>query len=121
MSKELKVPHVHAEVIRAWASGEEIEFSFDAENWKPTNNPSWLEHNFYRIKPKEDKNIVLYSCAFISTENNFLEESSEFALSYEITGNFSSIFIPTDNLKLTFNGLTGKLLNAEAVKHKDYK
>lgn len=49
-------PHKHAEVIKAWADGAEIEFRFSRDElWKPckNNSPGWLEETQYRVKPKE--------------------------------------------------------------------
>jgi hypothetical protein len=46
-------PHVHAEVIKAWADGAEIEFrhgEYDA--WKKVDSPLWNLCTQYRIKPK---------------------------------------------------------------------
>lgn len=47
--------HKHAEVIKAWADGEEIEVFVDYK-WHPTVNPMWIDSNSYRVKPK---NIVV--------------------------------------------------------------
>lgn len=49
-------PHLHAEVIIAWANGAEIEYSnahYPSE-WREIENgtPSWSEHFQYRVKPK---------------------------------------------------------------------
>lgn len=46
-------PHKHAELIKAWADGAEIEF-FDrcSERWLPASNLSWGEFFQYRIKPE---------------------------------------------------------------------
>jgi len=56
MNKEL-IPHKHAEVIKAWAEGETIEFlnSFTKQWGKVEGNPSWLVDTEYRIKPKEQQ------------------------------------------------------------------
>ena len=45
--------HKHAEIIKAWADGEEIEYQAMSGSWKTIPNyPSWDEFNVYRIKPK---------------------------------------------------------------------
>ena len=46
-------PHKHAEVIKAWANGETIEWSFDGQEWRPLNNnePRFDEMLKYRVKP----------------------------------------------------------------------
>lgn len=48
-------PHIHAEVIKAWADGAEIEwYSYPLKQWIPVQStcPSWDEHERYRVKPK---------------------------------------------------------------------
>jgi len=48
--------HKHAEVIIAWANGEEIEVMFTpSEGWVDTSKPKWHEQFEYRIKPKRVK------------------------------------------------------------------
>ena len=45
-------PHVHAEIIKAWADGAEVEvFSFANNNWNLSVNPLWNPAHVYRIKP----------------------------------------------------------------------
>ena len=46
-------PHKHAELIKAWADGAEIEFYSEAfEEWQnPGKSPEWSEDYQYRIKP----------------------------------------------------------------------
>jgi hypothetical protein len=47
-----KVPHVHAEAIKAWADGAEIEFLLiSTSKWATTIYPSWSEEYKYRVKP----------------------------------------------------------------------
>lgn len=47
-------PHKHAELIKAWADGAEIQSrtGIDKE-WYDAFNPQWREHHEYRIKPKQ--------------------------------------------------------------------
>ena len=45
-------PHKHAEVIKAWADGAEIEVR-TSTGWVYTSNPSWDRVNEYRVKPSE--------------------------------------------------------------------
>jgi hypothetical protein len=49
-------PHLHAEVIKAWADGAEIEWCInnDLNEWKDIvgYNPHWHSHINYRVKPK---------------------------------------------------------------------
>jgi hypothetical protein len=50
----MKSPHIHAEFIKAWADGEEIEY-FDKHKgaWEDAERPTWKIENTYRIKPKK--------------------------------------------------------------------
>ena len=45
-------PHKHAELIKAWADGAEIECRIGGE-WNRINKPNWHEVMEYRIKPPE--------------------------------------------------------------------
>ena len=45
-------PHKHAELIKAWADGAEIEYQTQGK-WRVTLKPSWHLHTVYRIKPTE--------------------------------------------------------------------
>jgi len=56
-------PHVHCELIKAWADGAEIEIHNGAcYGWAPmdTAHLYWLPHRDYRIKPnKADKDLQI--------------------------------------------------------------
>ena len=45
-------PHKHAEVIKAWADGAEIQIK-DFGRWFRVDDPTWNENREYRIKPAE--------------------------------------------------------------------
>ena len=48
-------PHVHAEVIKAWADGKQIQFKNELTNgWIDLAilHPSWLLTSEYRVKPE---------------------------------------------------------------------
>jgi hypothetical protein len=52
MNNSTKKPHIHAEIIKAWADGAEIEFLLiSTSEWTTTTNPSWSEDYKYRVKP----------------------------------------------------------------------
>jgi hypothetical protein len=44
-------PHKHAELIKAWADGAQIEYWDFKERWVEVTNPCW-EMEMYRIKPE---------------------------------------------------------------------
>ncbi len=46
-------PRKHAELIKAWADGAEIEGRYDSgSKWMTCNPPYWHEDKEYRIKPQ---------------------------------------------------------------------
>ena len=51
-----KKPHVHAEVIKAWADGATVEYNkgCDPYEWREVINgtPAWHPHVQYRVKPE---------------------------------------------------------------------
>ena len=47
----MPTPHKHAEVIKAWADGQEIEYC-QGGKWFESLVPTWREEREYRIKPE---------------------------------------------------------------------
>jgi hypothetical protein len=55
-------PHVHAEVIKAWADGKPVEWRIcSPEDWQLIENPGFIEDYEYRIKPEE---VVDYALVY---------------------------------------------------------
>lgn len=55
-------PHVHAEVIKAWADGKPVEWRAPPfADWQLIENPRFYKDDEYRIKPEEvvDYTVVL--------------------------------------------------------------
>lgn len=53
------VPHVHAELIKAWADGAEIErYSHINGEWIDVPNPCWWTEEQYRIKPEPKPDVI---------------------------------------------------------------
>jgi hypothetical protein len=52
--KQMK-PHIHAEVIKAWADGAEIEMASKSTNdtWIRVSTPNWGITRKYRVKPHD--------------------------------------------------------------------
>lgn len=48
-------PHKHADLIKAWADGAEIQCSSLGKMWHDTPQPSWENEFKYRIKPPASK------------------------------------------------------------------
>ena len=52
-------PHKHAELIKAWADGADIQYH-SSGSWYLTCSPTWHPEEEYRIKPqKSDKGIQI--------------------------------------------------------------
>ena len=93
----MKIPHVHAALIKAWADGAEIEVQVLPDvPWELTHCPSWVPQFLYRIKPEPKPDVVSFFIA-----NSF---------SFRAVDNWNH-----ENLKLTFDGETGKLKSAEVI------
>ena len=60
-------PHKHAELIKAWADGAEIECR-DCRVWYHAKDPKWQEDMEYRIKPKTKPDIVKTLRSFYNYE-----------------------------------------------------
>lgn len=50
--------HKHADLIHAWADGQQIQFRLPNGTWANTDSPNWQDINEYRIKPEEKKPVV---------------------------------------------------------------
>jgi len=97
--------HKHAELIKAWADGAEIEYySLSLENWKITKCPSWDIHTDYRIKPEPKPDIELFARVYDYDDGIAY-------LTHAITTKGYGF-----NLKLIFDGETGELKSAEVIK-----
>lgn len=87
-------PHVHSELIKAWADGAEIQVYVDWE-WKDNLQPSWSDKLEYRVKEVKD-----FSLVYQATCHAVLNRDTD----------------QYHNLKLTFDGESGKLKTAEVLK-----
>lgn len=91
----MREPHKHAELIKAWADGAEIQVRDGLRNvWVDIiGNPAWT-YESYRIKPEPKPDVVQFWCASCEPLKRPLD----------------------NNLKLTFDGETGELKSAEVIK-----
>ena len=92
-------PHKHAELIKAWADGAEIQRKVHGE-WEDCQ-PKWDEYADYRIKPEPKPDVVKY----VKTE----------AIKDGIC-RWDSTDLVYANLKLIWDGETGKLKDAKVLK-----
>ena len=102
----MKTPHVHAEVIKAWADGAIIQYK-KGDGWLDVigNNPTWNVFEIYRIKPEPKPDVVWYCCLDIDCINNVTVR-----LNY-----FNESATKCDNLMLVFDGETRELKDAQVL------
>ena len=91
----MKAPHKHAELIKAWADGADIEGQDIEGHWYITFHPDWRRDGPYRVYKEPSPDIVRYGIAMN------LWGRSAFAIG--------------DNLKVTFDSETRKLKSAEVI------
>ena len=107
-----KQPHKHAEIIKAWTDGAEIEVRYPDEGnlWRACPNPLWSAVHEYRVKPTPkpdtDRYIVVndeYGVKWFE----YLTDARSYAKSKQ----------PDEStiLKLTYDGETGKVNAREIV------
>lgn len=54
--------HIHAETIKAWADGAEIQFRHtDGEKWMAATQPVWSLNKQYRVKPNYPTTRMTYN------------------------------------------------------------
>jgi len=93
----MKQPHKHAELIKAWADGAEIEYRAVPGHgaWMAEGiHLIWDEHAEYRIKPEPKPDAIG---------------------EYYVDRNTITAFSNCRNLRLTFDGETGRLKKAEVL------
>ena len=102
----MKQPHKHAELIKAWADGAEIEYWNDYRKaWVEPDyiNPINCAYLEWRIKPEPKPDVVMY--AFVG--RTIAKQLRVLHLIERSCG--------PDKLRLTFDGETGKLKKAEVL------
>ena len=99
--------HKHYDMIVAWAEGKDIQVkAFSHSDWEDVdmNGEEWYEHYTYRIKPepKPDvfRNITIEATLFHGEPFVQVFKSGKYCF---------------PNLRLTFDGETGKLKSAEVL------
>ena len=103
----MKTPHKHAAIIKAWADGAEIEFFHRISGvWCPAPMPSWDEYTPYRIKPAPKPDIV---------ENTTIYRNLNRQFDFQRTCGERFTESRIADVRLTFDGETGKLKAAEIL------
>ena len=92
-------PHKHAELIKAWADGAEVEYwSESYKEWSVEPYPNWYDTSTYRIKPEPKPDVVRYGHIM---DNRY--------------GSLTLEALLTSNIKFIFDGETGALKGAEVL------
>ena len=87
--------HKHADLIKQWADGAQIEWLGIDGNWcSISGTPAWSIETVYRIKPEPKPDIVQERCIASWT-------------------GISTNLCP--NIRVVFDGETGKLKSAEVI------
>lgn len=113
-SANTKKPHVHAELIKAWAENTTLKFQCrfpePSRDWVDCqiSSPNWTESLEYRIKPEPKPDVVRYARAACYEYDDYFET--------KYTTYWTSFRSGQDNLKATFNGETGELKFVEILK-----
>lgn len=98
----MNIAHKHAEIIKAWADGYEIEaYNPERDSWISVLEPGWFPDIEYRVKPgiMEPPEPVFASYDVMIEQDPFDEDLLDFH-------NYSDNY----NLRLIFRN--GKLVNA---------
>lgn len=103
----MKQPHKHAELIKAWADGAEIEVYDSLREWTHTEFPQWNESLKYRIKPEPKPDVVHEIKVWVG--GNAREKVVLHMYNSETHKAHGS------NLRLTWDGETGNLKKAEVL------
>ena len=97
-------PHKHVELIKQWADGAKIQWKNDLHDWRDIGDPAWINSYEYRIKPEPAEDVVDY--LFVHDNSAYLQSNPKVDFAYT----------NKSNLKLTWDGESGKLKYAEVIK-----
>lgn len=98
--------HKHAELIKAWADGAIIQLKLGDDTWVDSvdNDPSWSVESEYRIKPEPKPDVVKYLGTQIYGAGCGV-----------LCNDLHTVNHWNNQLRLTFDGETGKLKSAEVL------
>ena len=99
----MKTPHVHAELIKAWADGATIQLNHDGV-WMDVDPYGWGSDLEYRVKPDPRPDVVFYARILLPY----------FDAPPRVDG-LGMAQGTLDNLKFVFDGTTGRLKSAEVI------
>lgn len=104
-------PHKHAEAIKAWADGHEIEMFTDNGKWERVPHPSWMSGMEYRIKREPRPDIVEESLLFLNQCIPLRADINDPSWSRWLKD--GNAYRVVAKFRLTYDGETGFLKHAE--------
>ena len=127
--------HAHADLIIEWANGAKIErYSAMEDKWVRDDNPQWRSTALYRKADKfaelkkahSEGKAIMYKSTFHNEwrrcANPMWLEDKEYALApddYVLYGEASNLMSPTkiatDNIAVSFDGVTGKPVSVKIL------
>ena len=111
-----RTPHKHAEIIKAWADGADIQMKLHSNEWidlAKTQALMWSPINQYRVKPEPKLDLVKYAhIGVLNYDTNFCTLSTS---DHVWNAKEAPSYRNPANLKLTFDGETGKLKAVELI------
>ena len=111
-----KTPHKHAELIKAWADGEGIEFN-DGGEWLMVKRPAWDNELEYRIKPEPKPDVVKYAYVGADGSSHHIDGINSCRVDNKTHVNgFSGSYKVCGVIAITFDGESGALKSAEVIK-----
>jgi hypothetical protein len=109
----MKQPHKHAELIKVWADGAEIQRycaetqRYFPDGWIDDPDPEWDPHTVYRRKPEPKPDVVMYARVHAPRNGNIAAYITNAFVNAEAVGQ--------PNLRIYYCGETGKLKKAEVL------
>lgn len=103
----MRAPHKHADIIKAWADGAEIQCRNRVDpEWKDIGqNPCWFEEIQYRVKPEREPDVVMTRAVGIYRMPS--EADPHGLLSVGVFG--------APNVRFVFDGETKELKSVEVL------
>ena len=98
-------PNKHYDLIVAWAKGADIQW-YDGSTWITTLYPGWGAAQSYRIKPEPKPDLLFYVSVGECRPGSGLPDLRQWSPYSKNLYN---------NVKLIFDGETGKLKKAEVI------
>ena len=106
----MKTPLKHAELIKQWADGAQIEYYCNrVSQWQEVDHPVWTDYTEYRIKPELKPDKILYG--YIGDLSAAIDKAQARGGGVYTSYNCK----PNLNVEYTIDGNTGKLKSVKMI------